>query len=80
MVCWEFFECGREESGEKAKEHGLCPAYPDHGNSCWFVAGTLCEGEPAGTFAQKIGGCQQCEFFGGPKEEVPNANAGEEGS
>ena len=54
MVCWEFFECGREESGEKAKEHGLCPAYPDHGNSCWFVAGTLCEGEPAGTFAQKI--------------------------
>ena len=63
MKCWEFKKCGREEGGSKAKELGVCPAYPDYGQQCARVAGTLCGGTIQGTFAVKLGGCQKCEFY-----------------
>ena len=73
MNCWEFFECGREPGGKKTVELGTCPAAvkteldsvndgKNGGRSCWAVAGTLCEGEVQGTYAQKLGNCLKCDF------------------
>ena len=73
MNCWEFFECGREPDGKKSKELGICPASvkteldgvndgTNAGRSCWAVAGTLCEGEVQGSYAQKLGNCLKCDF------------------
>jgi hypothetical protein len=63
MNCWEFKKCGREAGGAKAKELGVCPAYPSHGTECALIAGTLCGGRVQGSFAQKVGTCIQCDFF-----------------
>jgi len=63
MNCWEFKKCGREEGGKNSKELGVCPAYPDHGNTCSRVAGTFCGGEIQGTYAVKIASCIRCDFF-----------------
>ncbi len=61
--CWEIKKCGREKGGEHEKDLGVCPAYPDHGHSCWIVAGTFCHGEIHGTFAQKETICVKCEVY-----------------
>jgi hypothetical protein len=61
--CWEVKNCGRTPGGAKAKDLGICPAYPSHGRDCWAVAGTLCGGKIQGSFASKIGNCQKCEFY-----------------
>lgn len=71
--CWEFKKCGREPGGLKAVELGVCPSAitskydgvhggKNAGRICWVVAGTLCKGEVQGSFAQKIGNCQKCDF------------------
>lgn len=62
MNCWEFMKCGREKGGAKAKELGVCPAYPDHGSHCALVVGTLCGGKVKGSFA-KAANCMECDFF-----------------
>lgn len=73
MNCWEFFECGREPNGKKTRELGVCPAAAkteldgvnngtNGGRSCWAIAGTLCEGDVQGTYAQKLGNCLKCDF------------------
>ena len=72
--CWEIKGCGREQGGKNEKELGICPAAADErlhgvhcgvnaGRACWVVAGTFCEGEVQGTFAQKLRDCTQCDFF-----------------
>jgi len=33
------------------------------GRVCWAVTGTLCRGEPQGTFARKFRDCMHCAFF-----------------
>lgn len=63
MNCWEYKECGREEGGKNAEELGVCPAWPDNGADCWFMAGTLCGGRPEGTYADKLGSCRTCDFY-----------------
>ena len=63
MNCWEHKKCGREEGGSKAKELGVCPAYPDHGHDCAYTSGTLCGGKVQGTFASKLATCLSCEFY-----------------
>ncbi len=63
MNCWEFKKCGREAGGAKAKELGVCPAYPIHGNHCARIAGTLCGGKAQGSFAMKVATCMQCDFY-----------------
>jgi hypothetical protein len=63
MNCWKFKKCGREAGGINFKESGTCPAYPNYGQQCVRVAGTLCGGEVQGTFALKLGNCQKCEFY-----------------
>ncbi len=72
--CWDFIECGREPCGENEKELGVCIAATETrlngihggingGRACWAIAGTLCDGEVQGTFAQKIDNCMDCDFY-----------------
>ena len=63
MKCWEFKNCGREKGGIKTGELGICPAYPDHGQHCARIAGTLCGGTVQGVFASKLSTCLSCEFY-----------------
>ncbi|KKR18296.1 MAG: hypothetical protein UU65_C0002G0269 [candidate division CPR2 bacterium GW2011_GWC1_41_48] len=72
--CWEFHKCGRQPSGNKIDEYGVCYAAIDivtngtnggkyGGRACWALSGTLCKGQAEGTIAKKIGCCKKCEFF-----------------
>lgn len=63
MNCWEFMKCGREAGGLQSIKSGVCPAYPDYGQQCARVAGTLCGGNVQGVFALKLGNCQKCDFY-----------------
>jgi hypothetical protein len=80
MNCWEFRQCGREVGGSKTGELGICPAASDQrlngvhdglnaGRSCWMVAGTLCNGQVQGTFAQKMKNCLDCDFYNVVRDE-----------
>ncbi len=62
MNCWEFKRCGRERGGAMANDLGVCPAYPDHGQHCAHIVGTLCGGVVQGTFATKLSDCMKCDF------------------
>lgn len=73
MNCWEFFDCGRQKGGRNVAEYGECPAAvskeldgvndgTNGGRCCWAIAGTLCEGEVQGSYAQKLGNCLKCDF------------------
>ena len=72
--CWEVMKCGRQSGGENVEKLGVCistlPSEYDGVNSgersgrfCWTVAGTFCNGELQGTFAEKLKNCINCEFF-----------------
>ncbi len=72
--CWEIKKCGRQPTGNKAAELGVCPAATmealdgTHGGSnggraCWVIAGTLCDGEVQGTFSKKSLNCRSCDFY-----------------
>lgn len=74
LNCWEFKKCGREPSGEKSDELGVCPAAVEMrtdgvnrgkngGRACWAISGTMCGGIVQGTYAAKIGNCLNCEFY-----------------
>lgn len=81
--CWEFKKCGREPGGKHTLDLGICPATGEHrlegthhgnnaGRACWVIAGTLCQGEVQGTFAQKYKNCEICDFYKlVKKEEFP---------
>lgn len=84
LNCWEFKNCGREPGGSRTSDLGICPATQEHrlegahhgrnaGRACWVIAGTLCQGEVQGTFAQKYKNCEICDFYKVvKKEEFPN--------
>jgi len=72
--CWDFKNCGREPGGIKADKEGVCPAAVERtfdtfnhginaGRACWLVAGTFCNDEVSGTFAEKIDTCRNCNFY-----------------
>ncbi len=63
MNCWEFKKCGRERGGAHEAEFGPCPAFPSGGRKCAKVAGTMCHGKVAGTFAMKLASCMSCDFY-----------------
>ena len=74
LNCWEYMKCGRELSGIKSNELGVCPAASDNsfnginsglcaGRICWAVAGTFCDGKVQGTFAEKRTSCLDCNFY-----------------
>jgi len=72
--CWEYMKCGRQLEGDEVAELGVCPAATDTsydginfgknaGRFCWAVAGTLCDEQVQGTFAEKRISCIRCDFF-----------------
>lgn len=61
--CWEINTCGRQRGGAAEEKMGACPAWPDHGHSCWTKAGTSCGGKVECTLAQKLGFCNLCEVY-----------------
>ena len=61
--CWEVKKCGRIPGGDKEKELGICPAYPNGGKICWRIAGTFCGGKVQGFAAQKLKSCTKCEVY-----------------
>jgi hypothetical protein len=72
--CWEYMRCERQPGGKLAERYGVCPTPLERtgnginggengGRCCWAIAGTLCFGEPHGTFAQKFQDCMDCAFF-----------------
>lgn len=72
--CWEYKACGREPGGERVRELGICPAAAEArvsgmhggvkgGRVCWALSGTLCHNAVQGSFASKVGGCLQCDFY-----------------
>lgn len=63
MNCWEYTRCGREKGGIKVAELGPCPAYPDGGQTCARVSGTLCNGIKQGNLASKLTECMRCDFY-----------------
>jgi CRP-like cAMP-binding protein len=78
--CWEFMRCQREPGGAKETELGTCIAAIDSsyegintgknaGRICWAVAGTCCEGQIQGTFAEKRDSCTECPFYRLVQEE-----------
>ncbi len=78
--CWQVKRCGREEGGLNVGEAGVCPVSvqtqlngihggKNAGRACWVIAGTLCEGQPHGTFAQKYKDCSRCDFYMKVKSE-----------
>lgn len=57
VPCWEIRNCPMER---RAK----CTAWEfKAGSFCWFVNGTMCEGEVQEDWEKKILICRQCEVF-----------------
>jgi len=78
--CWEIKKCGRQPSGDKSNELGVCPASTEQklhgvnsgtngGRSCWAIKQTLCENKVQGGFAEKFAGCLQCDFYSMVRDE-----------
>ena len=53
VKCWEVKRCQSRE----------CPAYGSTNLRCWQIAGTHCDCEEHGLFAQKLGRCEKCAVF-----------------
>ena len=53
--CWDYTKCRRQAE---------CPAYPDHGRTCFAVTGTWCRGEKQASYEAKIERCRSlCGFY-----------------
>ena len=72
--CWEYMKCGREPSGEKVSELGICRAAADEffhgmnggkngGRVCFSVAGTFSKNVAQCSCLDKIASCKDCSFF-----------------
>ncbi|MFH1563384.1 MAG: Cache 3/Cache 2 fusion domain-containing protein [Nitrospirota bacterium] len=53
VPCWKMKKCEKKE----------CLVYGKGDYSCWYVAGTMCEGVVQGTYAEKIKDCRKCEVY-----------------
>lgn len=55
--CWDIKKC-------PSNVKKLCPAWEFHsGKLCWFINGTICEGDPRKNWQEKIEICKECEVF-----------------
>lgn len=55
--CWVIQKC-------PAKIRRNCPAWEFHGGQlCWFINGTICQGEVQENWHDKMKICRQCEVF-----------------
>ena len=56
-------KCERQPGGAMTEELGACRgAFCPH-SECWLIAGTLCNSEVQGTYAQKYESCIICKYF-----------------
>ena len=62
-ACWEVMKCGRACEGEPGGDFETCPAYPDHGHSCWIVAGSFCRAYSPAAVCDGQYGCTHCEIY-----------------
>jgi len=53
VKCWEFLNCDKTN----------CPAYGDLETLCWYQDGTLCQGQPSGSFPEKLEECRKCKMY-----------------
>jgi signal transduction histidine kinase len=51
--CWEIERCNKTD----------CPAYRETEVACWYIDGTLCQGEPSGEFPDKLEDCRKCIVY-----------------
>ena len=57
MPCWDIKACPTEK-----KE--MCPAWEfQAGDLCWFISGTICEGNVYKTWKEKMKLCRSCEVM-----------------
>ena len=57
--CWKIKNCAPERKKQ-------CPAYEfKSGNLCWFINGTICDGEIHNTWNEKMKICRACDVFTG---------------
>ena len=57
--CWKIKNCAPERKKQ-------CPAYEfKSGNLCWFINGTICDGEIHSTWNEKMQICRTCDVFKG---------------
>lgn len=62
--CWDILECSPETRDQ-------CPAWEmNTGDLCWFINGTICQGEPQKNWQDKMKACRKCRVF---KNKVPRA-------
>ncbi len=55
--CWTLKKCPK-------KHKAVCPAREFRaGHLCWFINGTLCEGEVHASWREKIERCKSCDVF-----------------
>ena len=55
--CWDIQDCPVE-----IKEK--CPAWEfQSGHLCWFISGTICQGEVQGDWNSKMKICRECKVF-----------------
>ena len=57
--CWKIKDCPPARKKQ-------CPAWEfKSGNLCWFINGTICDGEIHGTWNEKMKICRTCDVFKG---------------
>ncbi len=57
VPCWDIKACPTEK-----KE--LCPAWEfQAGELCWFISGTICDGNVHGNWKEKMKLCRSCEVM-----------------
>ena len=55
--CWDLQDCPSETRQK-------CPAWEYHsGHLCWFISGTICQGEVQGNWESKMSICRKCKVF-----------------
>lgn len=84
LNCWDFHKCGRGPDAGNREGFEPCPAATEErlhgvnggenaGRCCWAIAGTMCDGEPQGTFSKKYKHCGRCAFYQKVKEDEREA-------
>ena len=55
--CWKIKNCTPEQKKQ-------CPAWEfKSGNLCWFINGTICDGDIHSSWKEKMKICRTCEVF-----------------
>jgi diguanylate cyclase (GGDEF)-like protein len=66
-TCWKVRSCDQQD----------CPVYGKEHMRCWLLAGTFCNGEIQGRFAEKLRSCTECEVYRLSVRQNPMMEIGE---